>query len=86
MLKTVQKITLNGESIVDGVAIATFTASINSLDPADMTITNCQTNKTGYKANRTQARADQAEFEELAYAKQDEMIAAKGGTTNETQK
>ncbi len=81
MLKTVQRITITGESIINDVSVAGFTAAIDSNNPSDMTISAWQNDKQAYKANRTAVRADQAEFEDLAYAKQDELIAALADTT-----
>lgn len=76
MLKTTKSITLKGESIIDGTAAEGYQAVINELNPDDMTISSWQSNKALYKANRTQCRKDSAEFEEMAYTIQDEMLAA----------
>lgn len=84
MLNVTQKITITGESIVDGVSIAGFSASINSNNPADMVLSMWQNNKQACKENRAIVRADQAEFEDFAYAKQDELIAAMEVGSDET--
>lgn len=76
MLKTTKLITLKGESLIDGVAAEGYQAVINSADPNEMTISSWQSNKALYKANRAQCRQDSAEFEEMAYTIQDEMLAA----------
>lgn len=76
MAMTMKKeITLTGESRIDGVVAETYRAVINSDNPSDMTLTSIQRDKALYKANRTTCRADNAEFEEAAYALQDQMIA-----------
>lgn len=75
MLTTKEKITITGESTFDDGSDAGFTASIDSQNPEDMTISMYQNNKAIYKANRVQVRTDQAAFEEIAYAKQEELIA-----------
>lgn len=75
MLKTNKAITIKGNSIIDGKNAAGYQAVINSDNPEDMTITNWQIDKTLYKENREQCRADQAAFEDAAYALQNEMIA-----------
>lgn len=75
MLKKSEKITIEGKSILDGVELAGFVASIDSNDPTQMNISSWQINKAAYKANRSVARADEAEFEDYAYDIQDEMIA-----------
>lgn len=75
MLNMTQTITLNGNSTIDGVVAEGYTATINSDNPADMTISRWQADKEVYKANRTQCRKDSADFEDAAYALQDELIA-----------
>ena len=84
MLNVIQKITITGESIIDGVNVAGFSASINSNNPSDMVLSSWQNNKQACKENRAAVRADQAEFEDFAYAKQDELIAAMEVGSNET--
>lgn len=76
MLNTKERISIIGESIIDDISVAGFTATIDSQNPENMNISVYQNNKEAYKNNRVQARADQASFEDAAYAKQDEMIAA----------
>lgn len=75
MLKVSQKITITGESVVNGVSVAGFTAAIKSSDPSDITFSSWQNDKQAYKENRAAVRADLAEFEDYAYAKQDELLA-----------
>lgn len=75
-LTTKKEITLTGESKIDGVVAEVYRAVINSESPEDMTLTSVQRDKALYKANRKACRADNAEFEEMAYDLQDEMIAA----------
>lgn len=81
MLTIDTNITLTGKSMIDGVQAEGYQAVIKSDNPEDMTITSWQTNKALYKANRVQCRADSAEFEELAYAKQEELIAEMAAAT-----
>lgn len=88
MLKNQTKqITLKGSSVVTvtdeettrDVVIKNFTATIDSSNPGNMTISeyfNGNEGKELYKDHRTECRADEAEFEDMAYAFQDEMIAA----------
>lgn len=76
MLTTRKTITYTGESKIDGVTAENYQASINSDNPEDMTISSWQSNKSLYKANRTTCRKDSADFEDMVYAVQDEMIAA----------
>jgi len=79
MLNKTEKIIITGESLIDGVPAEGFQAQIDSSRPQEMTMTSWQINKELYKANRSVCRADEAEFEDYAYAKQDEMIAALAG-------
>lgn len=74
MLKTIKKVTLEGNSVIDGAIVAHFTASINSDDPNQMTLTSTQVNKAACKENRVAVRKDEAEFEDYAYTIQDEML------------
>ncbi len=84
MLKNMKKnITLTASSIVTittgdttkDVVAESYSATINSDNPNDINISSWQENKAVYKANRTQCRQDSAEFEDAAYAIQDELIA-----------
>lgn len=65
-----------GESQIDGVTAERYTAVINSSNPSGMTMGHTLVNKTLAKDNRETCRADRAEFEDAAYALQDEMLAA----------
>ena len=76
MLKTKKSITLTGNSVIDGKVAEGYSATIDSANPQDMNISSWQQDKPLCKANRAQCRADKAEFEDLAYACQDEMIAS----------
>lgn len=76
MLQKEEKITLRGKSVLeDGKVIEEYSVEIDSTDPNNINFSQWQTDKAAYKANRITARADQAEFEDYAYVKQDEMIA-----------
>ena len=77
MLTIKKEITLTGESTIDGVVAESYRAIINSENPIDMILSSTQRNKALYKANRTICRADEAEFEDAAYALQDKLIAEK---------
>lgn len=80
MLKTTQKISITGESIVTvddkNVSAAGFSATIDSNNPEEITLSVWQNDKQAYNANRATVRADQRAFEDFAYAKQDELLAA----------
>lgn len=75
MLTTIKKnITLSAFSQIDGKNVAGYSASINSENPEDMNLSDWIVEKATYKANRKECRADQAEFEDMAYQIQDEML------------
>ena len=84
MLKTKRSITLSGSSIVDGKLAQQYQAVIDSENPEDINFSNWQTNKALYKENRTLCRADEAEFEDMAYTIQDAMIAEKKDASDAT--
>lgn len=72
---------IEGESVVNGVVIQGYRAEINEADPENsLNMSDWIADKAGYKANRVQARKDSVEFEDMVYALQDEMIAAKETT------
>lgn len=75
MLTTIKKnITLTATCKIDGKDVAGYSATINSENPEDMNLSDWPISKALYKANRVQCRKDQAEFEDAAYALQDQMI------------
>lgn len=89
MLKNqVRKITLTANSVVtvvDGettreVSVEGYTCNIDSDNPEKMSVSKYYINEESkelYKLNRAVCRADYAEFEDAAYALQDELIAEK---------
>ena len=77
-LTTSKSINLSGQSVINGVTVETYTASLSETNPENMYIQQSTTNQALRKANRTQCRKDRDDFEELAYAMQDKMIANKG--------
>lgn len=77
-LTTSKSINLSGQSVINGVTVETYTASCSEANPKTMYIQQSTTKQELRKENRTQCRKDRDDFEELAYAMQDEMIANKG--------
>lgn len=75
MLTLERKVTLNGESRIDGLIAEGYRAEISSVNPEDMTITSWQVDRAVYKAVREICRADRAAFEEAAYEMQEQMLA-----------
>lgn len=76
MLETRRTITVTGRSMIDNVEACGFQATIESANPSDMNFNSWQSNRELYKANRTECRADKAEFEDRCYLLQDELLAA----------
>lgn len=83
MLNYKKSVTVTGGSYIDGVQAEGYSATINSDNPEDITLSSWQTDKSLYKANRAQCRKDSNEFEDIAYALQDEMISEKIDTVQE---
>lgn len=80
-LETTRNVNLTGKSIINGVAVESYTANINQDNPDGMTITRSILNGSVRKDNRTECVADQVAFEDEAYAMQEEMIAEKTAAT-----
>ena len=76
MLKKTEKINITGESIIDEKVVCAFSVVIDPETPEKMTINQFQRDKEAYKEHRAECRADFAEFEDYAYARQAEIIKA----------
>ena len=74
MVNIKRNVTLNGVSIIDGKTASQFVDSIDSENPTDMTITRYIVDKEIYKPNRQQVNTEYAEFEDIAYELQEEMM------------
>ena len=75
MLQIVEKrTTIEGKSVIDNIVAENYSASINSNNPEDISFATYQVDKEVYKSNRAQCRKDRAEFEDMAYTLQDQMI------------
>ena len=72
-LKTQQTVTITGTSEIDGVQIAYFNASIPQGEGSS-TISRSITNQALYDSNRTEMRADEAEFQVKVYAIEDSLL------------
>ncbi len=78
MLSTIKKnITITATSQIAGKNVEGYSATINSDKPEDVNFSQYQTDKEAYKQNRVQCRKDNADFEDIVYAIQDQMIAEK---------
>ena len=67
-----KRITIVGESLVDGEKIATFGAVLN-LNDMELSMTGLYIDKEACKSHRDIVRADQGEFEDYAYMLQDTL-------------
>lgn len=72
-LTTSRSISLSGQSIINGITVETYNASVSETNPESMYINQSTVNHEMRKANRAQCRKDRDEFEELAYSIQDEI-------------
>lgn len=80
MLNIKKSITLSGQSMIDvgggqNVAAEGYQAVIENDNPENMNLSSWQIDKAICKKYRAQCREDSAEFEDVAYTLQDEMIA-----------
>lgn len=81
MLKKTEKLSITGESIVTDaegkqVSAAGFSATIDSVNPEEISLSIWQNDKKAFNDNRSTVRADQRAFEDYAYEKQDELLSA----------
>lgn len=67
-----KRVTIVGESLVDGEKIATFGAVLNLAD-LELSMTGRYIDKDACKIHRDIVRDDQAEFEDYAYMLQDTL-------------
>lgn len=73
MLTVNKNITLNGISVIDGVQVAYMSASISTDGGNGANVNKTITNQEVYSVNKTQVRADIAEFEAKVYEIEDEI-------------
>lgn len=81
MLKFKQLIVFDGESNIDGKKVMTFRATIDADDPNQIRFVEVKHDENCYRDNREVVRADKAEFEDLAYSVQKDMLDQKQETT-----
>lgn len=74
MLKKQEKINITGESVIDEKVVCTFSVVIDPEAPEKITVNQFQKDKEAYREHRAECRADFAEFEDYAYARQAEII------------
>ena len=69
-----KRISIVADSVIDGEKVASFGAVLNP-ETLEMSMTGRYINKDACKVHRDIVRADQAEFEDYAYAVQDTLKA-----------
>lgn len=77
-LTIVDTIRRTGYTIIDDKKVVEYTCVIPSDNPEGMRMTSTRLHPEMYKEHRDQCRADLAEFENMCYQFQDELIAKKG--------
>lgn len=83
MLKTKKSISLLGNSVVDGVVIATFSANVYDDGTGNDSINTYINDQTLYAEHKKEVRADLAEFQNLVWDEQDK-VAAETSTVEST--
>lgn len=74
MLEVVKNITLNGVSKIDGQPVAYMNASLSTDGNASNNVNTNIVNRELYNANKVQVRQDIADFDEMVYAQEDELV------------
>lgn len=86
-ITSVSKVTVAEGGTEKEVAIEGYACRINSEKPQDMTISKYFTNNEAaamYLEHRVECRADYLEFQKAAYELQDELIAERENSKEET--
>lgn len=77
MLVKNEKINITGESVIDEKVVCAFSVVLDPENPEKIVVNQFQRDKEAYKEHRAECRADFAEFEDYAYARQAEIINSK---------
>jgi len=77
MLDIVKTITFTGTSKIDSVPVKVFSATINTENPEEMPFNHYVVNQSLYKSNRKLIGTEQSEFEDMAFAFQDQLLEEK---------
>ena len=77
MLEINKETKFKGTSKVGEATAKVFEATINTANPESMTFNNYIVSYDLYKNNRTAITTEQTQFEDAAYAFQDQLIAEK---------
>ncbi|EFF65125.1 hypothetical protein [Turicibacter sanguinis] len=74
MLEVVKNITLNGVSKIDGQPVAYMNASLSTDANGSNNVNTNIANRELYNANKEQVRQDIADFDEMVYVQEDELV------------
>lgn len=77
MLEVVKNMTLNGVSKIDGQPVAYMNASLSTDGNGSNNINTNIVNRELYNANKEQVRQDIADFDEMVYAQEDELVGGR---------
>lgn len=72
-----RRATIEGESVINGTIVQGYRAELSEDNPENLILSDWIVDQATYKANRAEVRADLHEFEDMVFALQDELIAAK---------
>lgn len=79
-----KSITLTADTKIDGNVVMRHTATINSENPEDISISHPVLRKTEYRDNRTAVMSDYMAFEDAAFQVQKELSKTAGETAGTT--
>lgn len=82
MLEVVKTTTFTGQSKIGDVIAKTFTATINTETPEEISLNHWVVNYPLYGPNRAAVAADEVVFEDMAYAFQQQLIDEKNAVTS----
>ena len=77
MLNISKRLTLSGNSTVNGIVASSFSATIDSDNPEKVSLTNTSLTSGADSESRQQVRDDYDKFLKTVYATQDEMLSEK---------
>lgn len=80
MLKVTKSMTLNGESRINDQVVAYMNATLSTNENGSNHVNTNIINRELYNANKAQVRQDIADFDDMVYAVEDELV---GGQTDE---
>lgn len=80
MLEVTKNITLNGVSKIGDQIVAYMNANLSTDGNGSNNVNTNIVNRELYNANKVQVRQDIADFDEMVYAQEDELV---GGQTDE---